>query len=106
MRFHSKRKFSHDFKLNAVKLSVSSPKTLIALASELGIHPGMLSRWRKELIMTKSDQAKQLPIKNEGPDKSVRQLEQENKRLKKKLERAELELDILKKLEEYATKPR
>lgn len=102
MQYRTKRKFSNEFKREAVKLSVSSPKTLVELAGELGISPGMLTRWRREWIMDKSVTDK--PVENEGPDKSLRQLEQENKRLKKKLERAELELDILKKLEEYATK--
>ena len=106
MQFRTKRKFSHEFKREAVKLSVSSPKTLAAISNEVGVHPNMLSRWRREWIMDKPDSVTDKPVKNEGPDKSVRQLEQENKRLKKKLERAELELDILKKLEEYATKTR
>lgn len=106
MQYRTKRKFSNEFKREAVKLSVSSPKTLVELAGELGIYPGMLTRWRREWIMDKSDPAADKPVKNDGPDKSLRQLEQENKRLKKKLARAELELDILKKLEEYAAKAR
>ena len=70
------------------------------IAAELGVTLNVLSRWRREWTMDKKDN----PVKNEGPDKSIRQLEQENKRLQKKLDRAELELDILKKLEEYAIK--
>lgn len=106
MQYRTKRKFSNEFKREAVKLSVSSPKTLAEISSELRVHPNLLSRWRREWIMDKPDSKQDKPVKNEGPDKSLRQLEQENKRLKKKLERTELELDILKKLEEYATKTR
>lgn len=104
MQYRTKRKFSNEFKREAVKLSVSSPKTLAEISSELEVHPAVLSRWRREWIMDKPDSKQDKPVKNVGPDKSFRQLAQENKRLKKKLERAELELDILKKLEEYATK--
>lgn len=104
MQYQTRRKFSNEFKREAVKLSVSSSKTLVELSAELGVRPNILSRWRREWIMDKSDSKQNKPVENSGPDKSFRQLEQENKRLKKKLERAELELDILKKLEEYATK--
>lgn len=100
MQFRTRRKFSDEFKREAVKLSLSSPKTVAEIAAELGVTLNVLSRWRREWTMDKKDN----PVKNEGPDKSIRQLEQENKRLQKKLDRAELELDILKKLEEYAIK--
>ena len=56
--------------------------------------------------MDKPDTKEDKPVENVGPDKSLSQLERENKRLQKKLARVELELDILKKLEEYATKTR
>ena len=106
MQFRTKRKFSNEFKREAVKLSVSSPKTVAEISSELGVHPNVLSRWRREWVMDKSDSKQDKPVENVGPEKSLSQLERENKRLQKKLERAELELDILKKLDEYATKTR
>ena len=104
MQYRTKRKFTKAFKREAVKLSLASPQPLTVLAGELDIHPAQLSNWRREFMMKHSDASADKPLKNKGPDKSLRQLEQENKRPKKKLERAEMELDILKKLEEYATK--
>lgn len=49
--------------------------------------------------MTRKESSK--PIKNNGPSKSLKDLEAENKRLRKQLERAELENEILKKAKEF-----
>ncbi len=42
-----------------------------------------------------------LPIPNQGPEKSVAQLEREIRQLKKKLEMAELENDFLKEAKAF-----
>jgi transposase-like protein len=104
MEYSIRRKFTDEFKRQAVQFSVSSPATLVEIGLQLNIHPNMLCRWRREWIMDKTDSTIKKPVKNKGPNKSILDLERENKRLKKKLERANLELDILKKLEEYAIK--
>ena len=36
-----------DFKKNAVKLSYASPKTVVEISEDLGIHPNLLYRWRQ-----------------------------------------------------------
>lgn len=102
MKFRTRRKFSLEFKMKAVELSLKSYQPVAAVARELGIHPVLLSQWRRKFTMSTSD--KKPLVENKGPDKSMKALEKENAKLKKQLERAQLELDILKKLEEFASK--
>lgn len=102
MKYKAKRYFSDDFKREAVQASLSTPQTQAVLAGTLGIPPQMLSRWRREWIVTKKPPAK--VVQNAGPDKSFKELERENARLKKQLKRAELENEILKKADEYFAK--
>ena len=91
-----------DFKLSAVEKSINSPYTVNSVAKELGIHPKQLVKWRAELSNFPASK-KQNP-KQTAPEKSYAELERENKVLKKRLERAELEADILKKAKEYFDK--
>lgn len=102
MRYRQKRSFSARFKREAVEYSLDSPQTQVEIAGKLGIHPNVLSRWRRELLMN-GDSGKPV-VKNRGPEKSARQLERENARLRKRLERVELEKEILKKAQEYFAK--
>ena len=44
-----RRKYSDEFKLEAVNLANNSAVTLKQVAEELGINAGMLGRWRREL---------------------------------------------------------
>lgn len=44
-----RRKFSSEFKREAVELSHTPGVTIKQIAEELGIAPNMLSRWRQEL---------------------------------------------------------
>jgi transposase len=44
-----RRKFSSEFKREAVELSHTPGITIKQIAEELGIAPNMLSRWRQEL---------------------------------------------------------
>lgn len=102
MKYKPRRCFSDDFKREAVVVSVSSRQTLVELGGMLGIAPNLLSRWRREWIVTKSSSDK--AVRNSGPEKSVQDLEREVKRLKKQLQRVELENAILKKADEYFAK--
>jgi len=103
MKVTSKRRYSIEFKRAAVQKSIDSPFTVQSIAEELNIHPKMLSRWRREMTKT-SRNNNSTAVKNTGPTKSYDDLARENKELKKKLERAELEADILKKAKEYFDK--
>ena len=101
MQYTHRRRYSVEFKRRAVEQSLASSEPLAAVAARLGLNAGMLSRWRREL--TQGSQDRPAPVQNNGPDKSQKQLERENARLKKQLERAELENEILKKATEYFT---
>lgn len=99
MKFKTYRKHSLEFKKYAVQHSIESPDTLASIANQLGIHPALLSKWRSNMIKRPSTDGP--TIENEGPDKSYQELINENRKLKKALERAELEAEILKKAKEY-----
>lgn len=101
MQYNRRFRYSAEFKRRAVEQSLASPEPLAAVAARLGLNAGMLSRWRREL--TQGSQDRPAPVNNKGPDKSHKELERENARLKKRLERAELENEILKKATEYFT---
>lgn len=102
MRYKARRQHSAAFKRRAVEQSLVSEETLGTVAGKLGVHPSLLARWRRDLLMSADETTP--PIKNRGPSKSLSQLERENVRLKKRLKRAELENEILKKATEYFTK--
>lgn len=103
MKVTTRRRYSLDFKLSVVQKSINSPDTVKSLAKQLGIHPAILSRWRTKL--TRPDSSPEQHVENQGPEKSYQALEKENRRLKKELERARLEAEILKKAQSYfATK--
>ena|SRR6056297_2079403 len=99
MKVQQRRQFSAEFKRSAVDKSLRSERSVREVAGTLGVHPNMLSRWRCELTQRKENAPVAVP--NEGPEKSSKELAQENRRLKKKLERAELENEILKKANEH-----
>ncbi|PSJ41174.1 hypothetical protein C7H85_18360 [Zobellella endophytica] len=102
MKYKPRRRFSDAFKREAVEASLSTTETQAHVAGRLGINPTQLWRWRREWIMAKktSDKA----VENTGPEKSMQELERENVRLRKQLERSELENDIIKKAQEYFAK--
>jgi len=85
-----RRRFTREFKLNAVELSYSRPH-VVELANELQIRPELLYRWRSELA---SYQGKSFP--GNGKPKMTEQ-ETEIARLKKELAEMQMERDILKK---------
>ncbi len=96
MKVKTRRQYSAEFKRRAVEESIHSPETVRAIADRLGIHERNLERWRSQ--MTRPEKP---TVKNTGPDKSLSQLEQENRRLRKALEREKTKNDILKKATEY-----
>lgn len=85
-----RRKFTREFKLNAVELSYTR-SSVVELASELEIRPELLYRWRSEFA---SYQGKSFPGNG-----NVKMTEEESEvaRLKKELADMRMERDILKK---------
>ena len=80
-----RRKFDDDFKRNALAL-IESGRTTASVAAELEIAVELLYRWRKAYAVA------ELP-----GQKTVKELETENRKLRKRAERAEAEAAILKK---------
>lgn len=89
-----RRKFSPEFKLKAVTEILKGDKTASQLAGELGVHPIVLSEWKKHFlevgpqIFEKSKKASS--INQEEKEKAelfeqIGRLKMENEWLKKKL---------------------
>ena len=102
MRLKTRRQFSLEFKRHVVQYSLESPDTLSNVAEQFGVHPKVLCRWRRELVTPDAHSPK--AMSNTGASKSLSELERENRKLKQRLERAELEVEILKKATEYFAK--
>ena len=86
-----KRKYSKEFKLEAVALTNNTDKSMREIALDLGINESMLRHWRVKFQDTGEAAFPGHGKQNLTPD------EAEIKRLNKELEIAKEERDILKK---------
>lgn len=96
-------KYSMEFKARAVEMSLQEGIQVQQVADGLGIHPFMLSRWRKEYREGRivRDRRRRMDVMGANNDKAavkdngaMRRLERENARLKK-------ENELLKKWQRY-----
>jgi len=92
MNGKERRKYSRQFKLEAVELLEHSERTMAQIERELGITTGLLAKWRDELRQ-KPEQEEAFPGNGRQPptEARVRELERENARLR-------MEKEILKKV--------
>ena len=90
-----RRRFSDEFKQDAVRLVVSEGYTFVAAAQAVGVGEQCLRRWHARLA------PKPPPC---GENASLAELKEENQRLRRELRRAELEREILKKATAYFAK--
>jgi transposase InsO family protein len=81
--------YTQEFKREAVRLAQTSGKSIAQIARELGISDSSVHQWRKELAEHGSE-----AFPGSGHQTA---LEEENRRLKRELERTRQERDILKK---------
>ena len=81
--------YSREFKEEAVRLAQTSGKPIAQIARELGISDSAIHGWRKELSLHGEE-----AFPGKGHQTA---LEEENRRLKRELERVQQERDILKK---------
>jgi transposase len=89
------RRFSEEFKRDAVRLVVEEGYTFKAAAAAVGVGDQSLRAWH----------AKYAPAPEPcGEHATVEELRQENQRLRRELRRAELEREILKKATAYFAK--
>ena len=85
----TRRKYTREFKLEAVRLSEDPDRTAAEVARALGITPSILYRWRQA-------------FRSEGPEAfpghgKLPESEEEVRQLQRELERVTEERDILKK---------
>jgi transposase-like protein len=83
----TRRRFTAEFKAQAVQRLLESGKGLSEVATELGISPGQLSGWRNEHLAAGSAEAL---ARQKAEAAELARLRRENKRL-------EEEVEILKK---------
>ncbi len=84
-----RRKFSEEFKVEAVRLAREDGRTSNEIAEELGIRADMLRRWVRELELDGGD-----AFRGSGTLKTE---EDKIRKLKRELHRVRQERDILKK---------
>ncbi len=89
------RRYPEDFKRSAVRLVTDEQYTFKAAAQAVGVSEKSLRDWHARLVPQPA------PC---GDDATLEQLQQENKRLRKQLKRAEMEREILKKATAYFAK--
>jgi transposase len=90
-----RRRFSEDFKRDAVRLVVEEEYTIAAAAKAVGVSARSLRDWHQKFA----------PEPDPCDEKAtVDELREENKRLRRQLKRAELEREILKKATAYFAK--
>jgi len=82
--------YTKEFKQEAVRLVETSGKSISQIARELGISDSAIHNWRKE-----SAEHGEEAFPGKGHQTT---LEEENRRLKRELERVQQEHDILKKV--------
>ena len=85
----TRRKFSREFKIEAVLLVTEGGQTIAETARELGINASLLGRWKRELT---DDVEQAFPGKGR-----MKPLEDEVRRLQRELKRVRQERDFLKK---------
>ena len=90
-----RRRYPDDFKRDAVRLVTEEKYSFKAAAKAVGVSEKSLRDWHAKLAPQPA------PC---GDNATMEQLQQENKRLRKQLKRAEMEREILKKATAYFAK--
>jgi transposase len=91
-----RKKYTREFKVEAVRLIAGQDMTIAQVSKDLGINPGLLGRWKKEL---QSDASQAFPGKGhlKPEEEELRRLRRENALLRQ-------ERDILKKATAFFAK--
>jgi len=84
-------RYDEAFKIGAIKLVVDGGRSPKEVGQELGVHPDTVKNWLKS-----SGYSTQVH-REKAESKKVKQLETENRALKKQLEKKQEALDVLKK---------
>ena len=73
-----RRKYSREFKLQAVQRVVEEDRSISEVARELGIHANQLGRWKQDYL----HQEQPGPLPKETPEQELRRLRRDNERLR------------------------
>ena len=87
-----RRRFTESFKRDTLRLVTHEHYTFAAAAQAVGVSEKSLREWHKKLSP---------PPEPRGEGATMEQLQQENRRLREQLRRAEMEREILKKATAY-----
>jgi transposase len=85
----TRRYYDHEFKSEAVRMVTKRGLKVTQVARDLGIHPNMLSRWKREYLGDGNR-----PFLGKG---YIKPEEEEIRRLRREVESLQEERDILKK---------
>jgi transposase len=88
--------YTKEFREEVLKLVESSDKPISEIERELGLSPGLIIKWRERYV---SDKHKP-PLSAEAPptkDRTLQEVEAENRRLRREIETLRQEREILKK---------
>ena len=93
-----RRKYNKEFKMESIRMSENSERSIAEIERELGITPGLLSKWKRELNrQPKKEEAFPGNGRLTDTEARIRQLERENALLKQ-------DKEILKKVLEMFSK--
>ena len=92
-----RRRYSAEFRAEAVKLAMRSDDTFDVLAARLGMNRGTLYSWYRDEMAKSRTKKKRKPAANETPEDELQRLRREVAKLQRKLESAEEDKLILKK---------
>lgn len=95
---NEKRKYTVEFKREAVRLATESGRPLAEVAKNLGVSRGVLHRWKSQ-VKALGDVESPAGVRAKASDEELA-------RLRKQLARTEQERDILKKALAYFAKER
>lgn len=91
-----RKKYDAAFRREAVRLALEPGMTGKAVERDLGLYHGAISHWKREL---EKDPVQAFPGKGR-----MKPLEEENRQLRRELERVKREREILKKAAAYFSK--
>lgn len=99
--------YSKEFKVMVVKLSDLEELQIKRMSECLGLHPLMVSRWRKEVRdgILLSEPSRRVKMTSNDPPNRKNQND-ETKQLKKEIKRLKKENDLLKKWQGYLAEVR
>ena len=89
MATKTRRRFTAEFKREAVKAVEQPGRTVTAVARELGVERSVLKRWVENFAAGKYEKDAKLPLKSAQ--------QQENEQLRRELAKVKMERDILEK---------